>query len=623
MVGKSESWVAAKKKNWRKFRSKKESESEEESSIEDEVREVTEFGSQFSYNFDFRKTIWSTRLGSQSTTRRFEDTATENPDSSSVKPENPRSELIENTGTSISSRVVNLKSDYPNTTNIVTAIEICENVDVIKEKMSINSDSLDTIPNFRSSDNLVQPKESSDDSKLVKSRHLSVAKFRQVEIHRERTLKINNSISSDIINELDEKSDEKCTTKMNKGSNSSTVIDQNLSLSASNQNAHSIADTVSTYRVDPLDKKFDEKCITPMKNVSKKLPNTVKKLSTKSSKSPTKNVKSKRRSPSKKETPEIMKILKRMKQKKKENDEKKSIVVKNDEKSKVTVEKENMKVDDLKVFFENKISHENINVNQIDDISLGARPKLRPKVTPPSQVSHSDNENVNLFMKKENAFELMKMNSERMNNSGDKVMKSDKKLKKKYPKKKLGENLTKITTYFETAPSKDHKLSGKNRIESVKVEPKLNGKEVSEGSDLIKNKEIDDQILMSAKNLIKIGPDLTILEQSPKSSDPPVPVPMSSRESIVESCQTIRSVYPLVRLPNPNPTTPKRVAEVTKFFGNLSSNGGKEVKIKCHSPVLQSLREKSSKFLRENPGESKSILKKNDNLKRKRVGSED
>ena len=226
-------------------------------------------------------------------------------------------------------------------------------------------------------------------------------------------------------------------------------------------------------------------------------------------------------------------------------------------------------------------------------------------------------------MKKENAFELMKMNSERVNNSGDKVMKSDKKLKKKYPKKKLGENLTKITTYFETAPSKDHKLSGKNRIESVKVEPKLNGKEVSEGSDLIKNKEIDDQILMSAKNLIKIGPDLTILEQSPKSSDPPVPVPMSSRESIVESCQTIRSVYPLVRLPNPNPTTPKRVAEVTKFFGNLSSNGGKEVKIKCHSPVLQSLREKSSKFLQENPGESKSILKKNDNLKRKRVGSED
>ena len=91
-----------------------------------------------------------------------------------------------------------------------------------------------------------------------------------------------------------------------------------------------------------------------------------------------------------------------MKQKKKENDEKKSIVVKNDEKSKVTVEKENVKVDDIKVFFENKISHENINVNQIDDISLGARPKLRPKVTPPSQVSHSDNENVNLFMKKEN-----------------------------------------------------------------------------------------------------------------------------------------------------------------------------------------------------------------------------
>ena len=78
LVRKSESWVEEKKKNWRSFRNMKESESDEDSSIETEDREMIEFGSQFSYNFDFSKTILSIRLGPQSTARKLTDTAGKN-----------------------------------------------------------------------------------------------------------------------------------------------------------------------------------------------------------------------------------------------------------------------------------------------------------------------------------------------------------------------------------------------------------------------------------------------------------------------------------------------------------------------------------------------------------------
>ena len=99
-----------------------------------------------------------------------------------------------------------------------------------------------------------------------------------------------------------------------------------------------------------------------------------------------------------------------------------------------------------------------------------------------------------------------------------------------------------------------------------------------------------------------------------------------SVESKVESSQTIRSVLPLVRLPNPNPTGSKGVVEVTKlreYFSNLSSNLRKEEKFECQSPVLRSLSEKGSMILTESPGKRKVKFQKNEEKKRKRVGQDD
>ena len=50
----------------------------------------------------------------------------------------------------------------------------------------------------------------------VKSRHLSVDKFISVENHREMALPIDNSITSEKVSILDEKSDEKWTTPVKK-----------------------------------------------------------------------------------------------------------------------------------------------------------------------------------------------------------------------------------------------------------------------------------------------------------------------------------------------------------------------------------------------------------------------
>ena len=288
------------------------------------------------------------------------------------------------------------------------------------------------------------------------------------------------------------------------------------------------------------------------------------------------------------------------------------------------IEKENVKVDNLKILFENENSDENEKSNRIDDVFLGCRPKIRPKLNPqqvaPLNVDRSNSVDSSPKLIIENAFDVMRKNSEMLANSEIKTMKSEKKLKKKYPKKKLGENLAKITTYFETAPSIDHNFTGKNR---PKVNVDFKGKEVSEKPGLLKISEIDDQILPLEKNLIKNGPNLTILDQFPKSNDPRVQTPLFSENSSVESSQNVRSVLPLVRLPNPSPTTPRGVAEVTKFFSNLSSNGRNEEKFKYQSPVLQSLREKSSRFCKEYPGKSNLDSKKNENMKHKRVGSDD
>ena len=65
LVGKPKSWVVERKKNWRGYREKKKCESwseENDSSDKEGLDEVIEFGSKFNFNFDFSKTIWSTRL---------------------------------------------------------------------------------------------------------------------------------------------------------------------------------------------------------------------------------------------------------------------------------------------------------------------------------------------------------------------------------------------------------------------------------------------------------------------------------------------------------------------------------------------------------------------------------
>ena len=581
LVEKSESWVAERKKNWRSYRERNESGSEEDSSIEKEDREMIEFGSQFTYYFDFSKNILSTQLGPQSSTENFEDNARKKPDPSYIEPENSHSDLIEITRTKCSSSVRNLVREYPNTTDSANEVDNKENVNIEKEIVTSDVTKLNKALDPESYEGLVKSEESNEDLKLVKSRHLSVDKVISVENRRELTLPIDNSITSEKVYILDEKSDEKCTT-----------------------------------------------------------PN---KLSLNSPKSQKRKRKSGKYS-SKKETPEIMKILERMKNKKKEKDEKMSKVVEN-EKDKVkideikcenklsvienkveeeNIEKENVKVDNLKILFENENSDENEKSNRIDDVFLGCRPKIRPKLNPPQvaplNVDRSSSVDSSPKLNIENAFDIMRKNSEMLANSEIKTMKSEKKLKKKYPKKKLGENLAKITTYFETAPSIDHNFTGKNR---PKVNIDFKGKEVSEKPGLLKISEIDDQILPLEKNLIKNGPNLTILDQFPKSNDPRVQTPLFSENSSVESSQNVRSVLPLVRLPNPSLTTPRGVAEVTKFFSNLSSNGRNDEKFKCQSPVLQSLREKSSRFCKEYPGKSNLDSKKNENMKRKRVGSDD
>ena len=166
---------------------------------------------------------------------------------------------MEITGTKCSSQIKNLVSDYPNTSDSVTKIEYSEKVEIEKEIVAKDRTKLDTIPNFKSCENLVQSEESSDDFKLVK------------------TIPIDNSITGDKVHVWDEKCDEKCTTSMKRVSNTSLEMDQNLSLISRSHKIHSMTDPLNSHRIDTLDGKGDEKCITPMKNVSNKPSNSEKK----------------------------------------------------------------------------------------------------------------------------------------------------------------------------------------------------------------------------------------------------------------------------------------------------------------------------------------------------------
>ena len=215
------------------------------------------------------------------------------------------------------------------------------------------------------------------------------------------------------------------------------------------------------------------------------------------------------------------------------------------------------------------------------------------------------------------------MNSEKCSSAPSKGCNSSQKVRKKYLKSKSGENMAKITRFFDAAPSNNENSSEKHRINATKVNEDLAKKKGVEVADLSEKSRIKDQNLPSAKNLIKIGSELTKIDRFSMSTDPQVKTPLHNPNSVVESCEAGRSGRAIVRLPNQDPTSQKGVKETVKFFGNLSEKGRNVDQNKCQSPILRSLNDRSNSFLIESPGKRKLQTKKTEVLKRKRVGSSD
>ena len=72
--------------------------------------------------------------------------------------------------------------------------------------------------------------------------------------------------------------------------------------------------------------------------------------------------------------------------------------------------------------------------------------------------------------------------------------------------------MTKITTYFETAPLNLDFSSSNSRLNDAKVYPILSKKEIVKSAENVKICESNSQNLTSAKNLTKIGQNPTILD---------------------------------------------------------------------------------------------------------------
>ena len=216
----------------------------------------------------------------------------------------------------------------------------------------------------------------------------------------------------------------------------------------------------------------------------------------------------------------------------------------------------------------------------------------------------------------------MKKNSEFMS-SCEKLKSSAKKLQKKKPKTRLGEKMTKITTYFETAPLNLDFSSSNSRLNDAKVTPILSEKEIVKSAENVKICESNSQNLTSAKNLTKIGQNLTILDHFSQPTGPQGQISQCTNSILNVGHMTVRSVLPLVCLPNPTPAKSSGVAEVTKFFDDLSSNGKIDDKLKCQTPTINSLRENDRKILYRSPGKRKLNCKENEDSKRKKVGQHD
>ena len=86
---------------------------------------------------------------------------------------------------------------------------------------------------------------------------------------------------------------------------------------------------------------------------------------------------------------------------------------------------------------------------------------------------------------------------------------------------------------------------------------------------------------------------------------------------------TTYSIVQLLGRRNPTPAKSSGVAEVTKFFDDLSSNGKIDEKLECQTPTINSLRENDRKILYRSPGKRKLNCKENEDSKRKKVGQHD
>ena len=204
---------------------------------------------------------------------------------------------------------------------------------------------------------------------------------------------------------------------------------------------------LSETKVNKVDDEYSDKKQPSLKEIPDKTPSQDKYLSKTRPKK-----KCNKKHSEKQETPELKRILTRIRMKKCENDKKKSestevdkndrsqndknneFKVKEEIKSQDKSIKETVNVKDLKSIFE-KEKPPNTENSRISDKNLGARPKLRLKTAPPgddpSQADLYCGDKVHESTSPVNAFKIMKKNSEKLSISSDKKVKSSKKVLKR------------------------------------------------------------------------------------------------------------------------------------------------------------------------------------------------
>ena len=203
---------------------------------------------------------------------------------------------------------------------------------------------------------------------------------------------------------------------------------------------------LSETKVNKVDDEYSDKKQPSLKEIPDKTPSQDKYLSKTRPKK-----KCNKKHSEKQETPELKRILTRIRMKKYENDKKKSestevdkndrsqndknneFKVKEEIKSQDKSIKETVNVKDLKSIFE-KEKPPNTENSRISDKNLGARPKLRLKTAPPeydpSQADRYCGDKVHESTSPVNAFEVMKKNSEKLSMPSNKKVKSSKKVLK-------------------------------------------------------------------------------------------------------------------------------------------------------------------------------------------------